>query len=172
MGEKNQKKYTQHIHEIVALEDTDARYSKLFADITMLNRLISDFTKDGRPTVKLKAELEGYEREVAKLPTDERYEKERAFKLGLPDAAGAWHPDKLIVHLWRNERIYTFEFCPRNGEFKSTFEALEPLARDVLARFRPRAEFEIPEDPGVCLPFGFIVDDGTPHYDLKKKTIC
>ena len=164
--DRDKEDWEQHRNEVRYLEANYARYRKMFADIFVLNNMINNFTKDGRPTDKLKAELKGYEKEVAKLPTDKRYEKERAFKLGLPDAAGAWHPDKLIVHLWRNERIYTFEFGPRNGEFKSTFEALEPLARDVLARFRPRAEFEIPEEPGFCLPFGFIADDGTPHYDL------
>lgn len=158
--------WDQHYEEIRTLKDNYQRYRKMFADIFSLKDIIHDFEQTGRPVEKLKVELATYEKEVATLPTDERYEKERAFELGLPDAAGAWHPDKLIVHLWRKERIYTFEFGPRNSEFKSSFEAIEPLARDLLARFRPRAEFEIPEETGFCIPFGFIADDGKPHYDL------
>lgn len=164
--DRNKDDWTQHRNEVRAMEDEYQRYKKMFNDIFVLSMIINDVRKNGRPTDKLETELKSYKMEVATLPTDERYEKERTFDLGLPDAAGAWHPDKLIVHLWRNERIYTFEFGPRDSEFKSSFEAVEPLARDLLTRFRPRAEFEIPEETGFCIPFGFIADDGTPHYDL------
>ncbi len=158
--------WSQHLKELRYLEAEYKRYRKMVADIAMVEQVIEVFESDGRSTEKLEIELAGYEKQIAALPTDERYEKERAFDLGMPNAVGAWYPDKLVAHLWRNERIYTFEFGPRHSEFKSTFDAIEPLARDVLARFRSRDEFEIPQEPGVCIPFGFIADEGTESYDI------
>jgi len=155
----------QYIEDLMNLDAENERYSDMISDITRF-KIFIDFDKSkGRPTEELEAQLADYERQIAALPTDERYEHERAFDLGIPDAAGAWHPDKMVALLWRNNRIYHFEFGPKNGEYESNFDALEPLARDLLARFRPRAEFEIPQEPGVCLPFGFIADSGSEKYD-------
>ena len=43
---------------------------------------------------------------------------------------------------------------------------LEPKARAVLAAFRARAQYEIPQDNGFCIPYGFIADDGTPRHGI------
>ncbi|KKN69237.1 hypothetical protein LCGC14_0443260 [marine sediment metagenome] len=154
----------QYIEDLMDLDAENKRYSDMVSDITRF-KIFIDFDKSkGRPTEELEAQLADYERQIAALPTDERYEHERAFDLGIPDAAGAWHPDRMVALLWRNNQIYHFEFGPKNGKYESNFDALEPLARDLLARFRPRAEFEIPQEPGVCLPFGFIADNGTENY--------
>ncbi len=154
----------QYIQDLLALDEENKKYSDMVSDITRF-KIFIDFDKSkGRPTEELEAQLADYERQVAALPTDERYEKERAFNLGIPDAAGAWHPDRMVAVLWRNNRIFHFEFGPKNGEYDSSIEAIEPSARDLLARFRPREAFEIPQEPGVCLPFGFIADNGTENY--------
>ena len=154
----------KHVEELMALEAEYKKYSDMVSDITRF-KIFIDFDKSkGRPTEELETQLADFERQVAALPTDERYEKERAFELGIPDAAGAWHPDRMVAVLWRNNRIFHFEFGPKNGEYDSSSEAIEPAARDLLARFRPRQAFEIPQEPGVCVPFGFIADDGTENY--------
>jgi len=154
----------KHVEELMALEAEYKKYSDMVSDITRF-KIFIDFDKSkGRPTEELEAQLADFERQVAALPTDARYEKERAFELGIPDAAGAWHPDRMVAVLWRNNRIFHFEFGPKNGEYDSSIEAIEPAARDLLARFRPREAFEIPQEPGVCLPFGFIADNGTENY--------
>ncbi|BBP02249.1 T6SS immunity protein Tli4 family protein [Sulfuriferula nivalis] len=36
----------------------------------------------------------------------------------------------------------------------------EEIVRAFLTHFHPRALFEIPKQPGVCFPYGFIADDG------------
>jgi hypothetical protein len=38
-----------------------------------------------------------------------------------------------------------------------------------LKRFRPRALFEIPNEPGICIPYGFIADEGAFEHDLKAS---
>lgn len=43
-------------------------------------------------------------------------------------------------------------------------DAMLAELRDVLSRFRTRAPGEVPEEPGVCLPYAFIADDGTRDY--------
>jgi len=161
----SEDEWSEYLKEVRALEADYRRYREMVAEITIVQSVIDFYESKGRPTEELEAELADYERQIAALPTDERYEHERAFDLGIPDASGAWHPDRMVALLWRNNRIYHFEFGPKNGEYESNFDTLEPLARDLLARFRPRAEFEIPQEPGVCLPFGFIADSGSEKFD-------
>lgn len=50
---------------------------------------------------------------------------------------------------------------------RSEQASLEPAALDFLARFRARAEHEIPTEPGVCIPFGFIADSGNEPFDFR-----
>ena len=145
----------KHVEELTALEAEYKKYREMIAEITIVQSVIDFFEEEGRPTEELEEELAGYEKQIAALPTDERYEKERAFELGIPDAAGAWHPDRMVAVLWRNNRIFHFEFGPKNGKYDSSIEAIEPAAREA---------FEIPTEPGVCVPFGFIADDGTENY--------
>ena len=41
--------------------------------------------------------------------------------------------------------------------------------RDVVSRTRVRAPGEIPEEPGVCLPYLFIADDGEGDYQVRAS---
>ena len=117
----------QYIEDLMNLDAENERYSDMISDITRF-KIFIDFDKSkGRPTEELEAQLADYERQIAALPTDERYEHERAFDLGIPDAAGAWHPDKMVALLWRNNRIYHFEFGPKNGP--RPVSALSPARR-------------------------------------------
>src|SRR5690606_18463441 len=62
-------------------------------------------------------------------------------------------------------RIFTFvrnHRMLRDGDPRR--DAMLAELRDVLSRFRTRAPGEVPEEPGVCLPYAFIADDGTGDY--------
>jgi hypothetical protein len=137
-------------------------------ELVLLPDIIAQFKRENRPYEKFEIELEAYKKEFDTYPTDELYAEQSAFDFGMPDAYGARYPDKLIVLLWRDERVYRFAFGQQSdySEHRSSFEKLLPAARDVLSRFRTRAEFEIPKESGFCLPFGFIADDGKPHYSI------
>jgi hypothetical protein len=75
---------------------------------------------------------------------------------------------ELELETYQKECVYRFAFGQQSAysRHRSSFEKLLPAARDLLARFRTRAEFEIPKEPGFCLPFGFIADDGKAHYSI------
>lgn len=102
----------------------------------------------------IKADLHGYEHELM-------LSQEHEHDLGFADtkAIGTQEfPTKAF--LWRQQRIYTFSLQdPKPG-------AGERL-KDLISRFEPRALYEIPKGPGICLPYGFIRDDGKTHFEFK-----
>lgn len=168
LSRSNPKKYKSLLDEERTLSKSLARIDKISSELVLLPDLISNLKKQNRPIEKLEAELKAYKEEDKTYPTDEQYAKEIAFDFGMPDAYGAPYPDKLIVLLWRDERIYRFAFGQQSNysEHRSSFEKLVPVARELLARFRTRSEFEIPQESGFCLPFGFIADDGKAPYSI------
>ncbi|KPN87520.1 hypothetical protein AL066_31480 [Pseudomonas nunensis] len=66
------------------------------------------------------------------------------------------------VLLWRNNRIYYFNF---NTPTKNSAEDI----KDLIARFEPRELYQVPNGPGVCLPYGFIHDDGKTGFSVKNS---
>ncbi|WP_282354125.1 T6SS immunity protein Tli4 family protein [Pseudomonas sp. PS01303] len=161
-------KYKSLQKQRLDLRKTLTRVRKVSTELVVLPDFIIQFKRENRPYKHFEVELEAYKKEFDTYPTDELYAEQSAFDFGMPDAYGARYPDKLIVLLWRDDRIYRFAFGQQSdySEHRSSFEKLLPAARDLLARFRTRAEFEIPKETGFCLPFGFIADDGKAHYSI------
>jgi hypothetical protein len=100
------------------------------------------------------------------------------FDPGLPASQGYWtstteandETDRYSVlraYLTRGEHIYVFE---SSVEMKtpSDKEAHKHDFSNMLAKFRTRAANEIPAEPGVCVPFGFIADDGRTIVEFKQ----
>lgn len=148
------------------LEETVTRIRWVSTELFVLNDMIREFTPQGRPTVKLEAERAAYLEEQAKWPTDALFEQERFLQLGMADSFADWTPGTLKAYLWRNQRIYRFVFNagPDASGAPASLERVEPKARALLAAFRTREQYQIPQQSGFCLPFGFIADDGAaPH---------
>lgn len=163
--EKNQD-YSTLLDQRRDLEETVTRINWVSTELFVLNDMIREFTPQGRPTVKLEAERAAYLEEQAKWPTDALFDQERFLNLGMADSFADWTPGKLLAYLWRNQRIYRFVFDagPDASGAPASLERVEPKARAVLAAFRTREQYEIPQQSGFCLPFGFIADDGAqPH---------
>ena len=93
-----------------------------------------------------------------------------AVPLGISDSYGFWkvlsrdHSDAekniprtsiFYAYIERNGYIYAFR---SEAKLDKTTHQKEFLA--VLKHFRPRAAGEIPKDLGICIPYGFIADDG------------
>jgi hypothetical protein len=109
----------------------------------------------------------------------EEREKFHPFDPGLPDSQGYWtskgqaidETDRdsiLRAYLTRGEHIFVFESTVK---MKSPADK-EKHQRDfsaMLAKFRPRAANEIPTEPGVCIPFGFLPDDGRTPIEFKQS---
>ncbi|HGP0213987.1 TPA: T6SS immunity protein Tli4 family protein [Pseudomonas aeruginosa] len=94
-----------------------------------------------------------------KIPLAKIYEHD----LGIPDAHILGSKNiPFHVLLWRNQRVYYFKFS------KPTQQSAQRI-KDLIARFRTRELYEVPNEPGICFPYGFIADDGKTAYDLKNS---
>ncbi|MFS2159535.1 hypothetical protein ACCD10_19565 [Pseudomonas sp. Pseusp122] len=161
--------YRKLLKEELALEKKLKRISHVQTEIFTLRKYDIPLRREKNlPTEKMEAELKAYEEEYDSYPTDERYAKEMAFDFGVPGVYGGPYPDKLVVVLWRDDRVYKFTFgdTDRNSGHPDVFEKLVLAARELLSRFRTRSEFEIPQEPGFCIPFGFIADNGKEPYSV------
>ncbi|MFG5863368.1 T6SS immunity protein Tli4 family protein [Metapseudomonas sp. CR1201] len=106
----------------------------------------------------IKSVEEDIRKTEAKIPLAKIYDHD----LGIPDAyalGGKDIPFQLL--LWRDSRVYYFAFKPYPG----TAAYMQDLAR----RFRTRALYEVPQEPGICFPYGFIADDGKTAYELRNS---
>ena len=87
----------------------------------------------------------------------------KEIELGSPDAtvfiAHAW------IYAWfkRGDRIIQFDMPLDPGEES------EAKFLAVLRRFHTRKSNEIPTEPGICLPDGFVADDGTRPSSLAMS---
>lgn len=92
--------------------------------------------------------------------------------LGLENEPDAYATDNgrglIVIRLLRNSRLYTIirgHKQLRDGNPERT-KLLAEL-KDFVARFRVRAPGEVPTEPGVCIPYGFIADDGKGDYETN-----
>ncbi|RYG55329.1 MAG: hypothetical protein EON56_05800, partial [Alphaproteobacteria bacterium] len=144
---------------------------------------VSEIARLERTIVRFKARLEngeydddedrkGVESALSKLP-DEINETHARIKrvqehwqpldLNMPDSvafgedhvASGGEGNIFYAYILRNGRLHAF--FSRSQANKATHQK-EFLA--FLQRWRPRALGEIPKDLGVCVPYGFVADDG------------
>jgi len=155
-SEEAETLYSQLREEERALEDAQQHIGKVSTDILWVSEAIEDFMEQGKDTAQLEAKLAGLMIEDAKYPVDDLFEQEYFVELNRPNALAISGPYDFSASLWENGRIYTFQFGMQHNQPRSEQKSLEPAALDFLARFRARPEHEIPNEPGVCLPFGFI----------------
>ena len=133
---------------------------------------------------QLQERLETNKRRLAKLPgmgygPEELVELEQTIKdleaqipnaiprehdLGIPDAYFLGGDFPGFGYVYRNQRVYYFAM--RQGAVDGT--GVEAF-KDLMARFRPRELYEVPEGAGICFPFGFIADDGKTAYSIKNS---
>lgn len=106
-------------------------------------------------------------------------EKFEPLSLKLPNSEGYWtseissaKPSErysiLRAYLTRANHVFVFE---SSIELKSESdkEAHKKNFASMLARFRTRTSNEIPSERGVCIPFGFIADDGSTPTQFKQS---
>lgn len=82
--------------------------------------------------------------------------------LGQPDSLGYAAGPTLYAFLLRDGRAY--QFMSTGGEGEPKFEERERAFRDMIKRFQVRKMHDIPKAPGICIPYGFIPDDGRGHF--------
>jgi len=99
-----------------------------------------------------------------------------AIDLGIPESYGYGErvsaPNEqhefsvLHAYLFRGDTVFVFESrvsAASNGAEAAHRERF----RSQLQKFRVRKEYEVPRGPGVCVPYGFLPDDGMTPVDIK-----
>lgn len=111
----------------------------------------------------LPAAIERHKKDAAELQARiERMKKSwHSIDLGLPQSLGYQAGSALYAFILRDGRAYQFASTYADGD--PPLEARMTAFLDFIKRFRPRALYEIPPEPGVCFPYGLVADDGTVH---------
>lgn len=118
-------------------------------------------------------DIQRLETTIAKYRTD--FEQ---FETGLPNSEGYWtskdastneagRDSILRAYLTRGDHIFVFESTTRI-KTTSDKEAHKKKFALLLSNFRIRAANEIPSERGVCIPFGFIQDNGDTAIEFKQ----
>ena len=101
------------------------------------------------------------------------------FDSGLPDSdgyrtsegSGTVNPTRYSIyrsHLKRGEYVYVFESMQEIRDKDSEASHGQQFTQ-FLKSFRPRAANEMPKDLGLCIPHGFIADDGKTVSAIKQS---
>lgn len=105
--------------------------------------------------------IDGFRRDIEQFKRDIPLAHVYDLDIGIPDAhiLGSKHTP-YHVFLWRNQRVYYFALTPSS-------EKTLPYVKELVSRFRTREMYEVPKEPGVCFPYGFIADDGKASHHFK-----
>ena len=150
------------VHKSIAMQDFDESIRRAHSVVKSLEEDLarpenhSDLEGQAyrRATaVKFRASIEGYKLRKQDLdkdwhPTD----------WGLPNSTGYIAGPTLYAFLLRGG--YAFQFMSTGGEGEPPFDQRVAAFNNLLSRFEPRALYQVPNKAGVCIPHGFIADDG------------
>lgn len=157
------------IDKSMALQDFDEniRKSRNYADSLAQQletpELKADLlqTADFKKTIqRVQREIEDYERRKQNLdkdwhPTD----------WGLPQSTGYIAGPTLYAFVLRGG--FAFQFMSTGGEGEAPFEQRLAAFKDLLSRFEYRPLYQVPTKPGLCIPHGFIHDNGQGHFSAE-----
>jgi hypothetical protein len=153
---------------------------------------LEDGLREGRAYLaELKAKGGNSEKAIKEINDEEEWIRKRErqieedrkefepFDSGLPNSEGYWttrieandesEPYSVLrVYLTRGDHIYVFESSVMMKK-PSDKDAHKRDFVSMLKKFRTRAPNEIPTEPGVCIPFGFIPDDGRTVVEFKQS---
>jgi hypothetical protein len=113
---------------------------------------------------KVKREMQDkYERVHLPLAKSEAYWTSR-------EGRGTGSPSYSIyrAYLTRGEFVFVFESVAELSSVM-TKQIHNKQFLEILAKFRPRNANEIPAELGLCVPYGFIADDGRMISDIKQS---
>ncbi|KKN37486.1 hypothetical protein LCGC14_0763050 [marine sediment metagenome] len=139
---------------------TGALYQdELRKDLETSKRILKQYQEGDYPEELVKDWKEGMKELKKNIPLAEVIEH----GLDIPDAyflGGQIAPTE--AYLYRNQRVYYFSMGKADRNSAEYF-------KDLVSRFQPRALYEVPEGPGICMPYGFIADDGKTAYSIKNS---
>ncbi len=161
---------TIRISDITSREIFDRARNAIVYDVELYKEELKNLLKTDRQILE-NIKHRNYPASVVK-ETEKRIENlERqiqktnihGYELGLADAyvLGSERAPYEIL-LWRNNRVFYFHMN------KPTADSAQRI-KDLIARFEPRELYQVPEGPGVCMPYGFIHDDGKTGFSVKNS---
>ena len=101
----------------------------------------------------------------------------KAFDTGLPNTEAYWttrttelssFDSVYLAYMVRGDYVFVFE----SGSQLSptlTHDTHQRQFLKLLRDFRPRKPYEIPTELGICIPYGFIPDDGSTFTAIKRS---
>ena len=84
---------------------------------------------------------------------------------GLPDSLGYIAGPTLYAFVLRHG--FAFQFSSFGGEGEAPFDERVKAFKSLLQRFEYRPLYQVPDKPGLCIPHGFIADDGQTHFNAE-----
>jgi hypothetical protein len=150
-------------------------------DLDDARAYFSTLTKADLKTQRESHEVKRAEDRIKALESSLKEERDGSerFDSGLPDSEGYW---KTIIEANSESRRYSIYrvYLIRDGYiyvFESHEKMDKPLDKEahkqkfigLLKKFRVRKQNEIPTELGVCIPHGFISDDGKTLSEFKQS---
>lgn len=131
---------------------------ELESDLRLDEKMLGELEKD-----KETDSIERIKTRINTLKSDIPKAKVYEHDLGIEDAHILGSKNiPFQVLLWRKQRIYYFNMSIPTANSAQRI-------KDLIARFEPRELYQVPKGPGVCLPYGFIHDDGKTGFSVKNS---
>lgn len=151
------------IREYETMIETDKRL--VAEDQRRLNDSTSQLTADDKLVLQKdmehwKQQIADNESNIAGMKTDWH-----PLDLGMPDALGYAAGPNLYAFVLRDGRAY--KFISASGAGEPPFEERQRAFLDMLKRFKFRKMYEVPKERGICVPYGFIPDDGSLGFRIE-----
>lgn len=103
--------------------------------------------------------IEEYEQKIkdAKAAAANVDETFSIIDIGIPDSVVRKHGD---VYVYRDHKMFRFQGSYDDASGRARF-------LEMVKKFRYRKLYEVPHERGLCIPFGFLPDDGTTPFDIQ-----
>lgn len=171
-----------HLTPFIYIEELKGKIKEARARVDRLNKTKLTTQLDSYDTRYLKNIDKWIQQWEETIKEDS--EKYVAFDTGLPNSEAYWtktansfgekkYNSIFRAYLMRDKFIYVFE-TRREIDMDAELEAREQEKHKqdflkLLKNFRVRQPNEIPTELGVCIPHGFIPDDGTTFSEFKQS---
>lgn len=157
------------IDKSIALQDFDEniRTSRNYADSLTQQLETPELKADPQQTADFKKTVQRVQREIE----DYARRKQNLDKdwhptdWGLPQSTGYIAGPTLYAFVLRGG--FAFQFMSTGGEGEAPFEQRLAAFKDLLSRFEYRPLYQVPAKPGLCIPHGFINDNGQGHFSAE-----
>lgn len=157
------------VYKSIALQDFDENIRQTHSVIESLTLQMAapDVQRDPTELAGFKQSIERFKRQLEnykadKIALDEDW---HPTDWGLTDSTGYIAGPTLYAFVLREG--FAFQFMSTGGEGEAHFEERLATFKNLLSRFEYRPLYQVPKQPGLCIPHGFIRDDGKGHFSAE-----